>query len=156
MIEARPVSHCFSARARPSLHPHRWIVALEFAVLCGLAIAIVGGCIESMRAAWVGILAVVGVLCIQSADSFLTATNVQVREPKSHAWPLTSSGLGPIVPHHMLSGPHPCLLGGPRLLLARRHRHLMHPAAVCCAPLRRPTRAASRCTPPMPLPLGSS
>jgi len=56
-----------------------WIVAYEFVVICTLALAVVGGWVERMRLAWVGIIAVASVLYIQSADSFLAVTSIKVR-----------------------------------------------------------------------------
>jgi hypothetical protein len=54
------------------------MVAFEFAVITGLAYTIVGGCMAKMRLAWLSILAVVTVLYIQGADTFLTASGAKV------------------------------------------------------------------------------
>ena len=63
-----------------SLYAYYWMmVAFEFAVLCGLALAAAGHGIACMRLAWVGLLAVVSALYIQGADSFVAVTSVLVR-----------------------------------------------------------------------------
>ncbi|KAI8462350.1 MAG: hypothetical protein J3K34DRAFT_191904 [Monoraphidium minutum] len=60
------------------LFSYYWfVIALQFIVVCGLALTIVGGRIKAMRLAWTGLLAVATVLCIQSSDSFLAVTEVQ-------------------------------------------------------------------------------
>mgnify|MGYP001811080608 CR=1 FL=1 len=62
----------------------RWVVALEFVAVCTLALAVVGDHLPSMRPAFTGLLAVTTAVCTQSADSFLAASEVQVRVSTRH------------------------------------------------------------------------
>lgn len=55
-------------------------MALEFIILCGLALSVMSGYLAATRLAWTGLLAVATCLYMQSADSFLGAASVQVRK----------------------------------------------------------------------------
>ncbi len=51
----------------------RFIISLQCVVVAGLAVTLASGCMKATRIGWVGILAIVTLLFIQTTDTFLTA-----------------------------------------------------------------------------------